>query len=145
MIEETYLKHNRNDDTVQVAYICDIDSYEILHSFVDSIYNIDEDEDYDVFGEYEDEDEDMVNHPSHYTKYGIECIHEMIILYGRVETMSFCKLNAHKYRKRAMDKGGRQDMDKSDFYVKMYANLSTMTDQEAIDWVMSLYKDYLAA
>ena len=139
MIEEIYLKHYRKDDTVLVSYECDIDTYEILHSFVDCIYN--GDDEYD--DTYEDEDEDMVNSPTHYTNSGMECIYEMIILYGRVETMSFCKLNAHKYRKRAMDKGGRQDMDKSDWYVKMYAILSTMTDEEAVEWVMSLYKDYL--
>ena len=98
-----------------------------------------------VMMDKEDEEVDMLNHPSHYIKSGIECIHEMILLFGVEETRSFCKLNSHKYRKRAMDKGGREDLDKADWYIKMYANLLTMTDQEAIEWILELYKDYLYA
>lgn len=70
------------------------------------------------------EEEDLVNHPSHYTNHGMECILEMAMLYGFEETMSFCKLNAHKYRKRALDKGGRTDLDKSDWYVNTYKELA---------------------
>lgn len=69
-------------------------------------------------------EEDIVNHPSHYTNHGMECILEMAMLYGFEETMSFCKLNAHKYRKRALDKGGRTDLDKSDWYVNTYKELA---------------------
>lgn len=86
----------------------------------------------------EDIKEDMINHPSHYTK-GIECIDEMILLYGVVETMSFCKLNAHKYRKRAFDKGGKADQDKSDWYMKEYAYLDSKSDFEVKD---EIYKKY---
>nr|DAQ07311.1 MAG TPA: nucelotide kinase [Caudoviricetes sp.] len=85
-----------------------------------------------------DNDKDMVNHPSHY-EHGIECIDEMILLYGVVETMSFCKLNAHKYRKRAFDKGGREDQDKSDWYMKEYAYLDSKSDFEIKD---EIYKKY---
>lgn len=69
------------------------------------------------------EEEDFINHPSHYTNSGMECIDEMILLYGEEEVMSFCKLNAHKYRKRALDKGGKQDMEKSDWYLAKYKEL----------------------
>lgn len=137
MIDEIYLKHNRNEDTVQVAYVCDIDTYEILHSFVDCIYN--DDENYDA----EDNDDDMVNHPLHYVKNGIECIHEMILLYGVEETKSFCKLNAHKYRKRAMDKGGREDMKKSDWYVKMYAYLDNNSEYTIKQAILKLYEELI--
>lgn len=83
-------------------------------------------------------DKDMVNHPSHY-EHGIECIDEMILLFGIVETMSFCKLNSHKYRKRALDKGGREDLDKSDWYMKEYAYLDSKSDFEVKE---EIYKKY---
>ena len=83
-------------------------------------------------------DVDMVNHPSHY-EHGIECIDEMILLYGVVETMIFCKLNSHKYRKRAFDKGGKEDMDKSDWYMKEYAYLDSKSDIEIKE---EIYKKY---
>lgn len=83
-------------------------------------------------------DKDMVNHPSHYG-HGIECIDEMILLYGRDETMSFCKLNSHKYRKRALDKGGREDQDKSDWYVKEYAYLESKSERELLQEIIKKY------
>lgn len=85
-----------------------------------------------------DEEHDAVNHPSHY-EHGIECIDEMILLYGVMETMFFCKLNAHKYRKRAFDKGGKEDMDKSDWYMKEYAYLDSKSDVEIKE---EIYKKY---
>lgn len=92
-----------------------------------------------AFGdEGNDEKHDAVNNPSHYM-HGIECIDEMILLYGVVETMCFCKLNAHKYRKRAFDKGGKEDMDKSDWYMKEYAYLDSKSDIEIKE---EIYKKY---
>lgn len=92
-----------------------------------------------AFGNKEcDEEHDAVNHPSHY-EHGIECIDEMILLYGVVETMCFCKLNAHKYRKRAFEKGGKEDMDKSDWYMKEYAYLDSKSDIEIKE---EIYKKY---
>jgi hypothetical protein len=88
--------------------------------------------------EENDEEHDAVNHPSHY-EHGIECIDEMILLYGVVETMMFCKLNAHKYRKRAFEKGGKEDMDKSDWYMKEYAYLDSKSDIEIKE---EIYKKY---
>ena len=98
-------------------------------AFVNSMYdNVDN---FDI-------DKDMVNHPSHY-EHGIECIDEMILLYGVVETMMFCKLNAHKYRKRAFEKGGKEDMDKSDWYMKEYAYLDSKSDIEIKE---EIYRKY---
>ena len=98
-------------------------------AFVNSMYdNVDN---FDI-------DKDMVNHPSHY-EHGIECIDEVILLYGVVETMMFCKLNAHKYRKRAFEKGGKEDMDKSDWYMKEYAYLDSKSDIEIKE---EIYKKY---
>lgn len=90
------------------------------------------------FDEENNEEHDAVNHPSHY-EHGIECIDEMILLYGVVETMVFCKLNSHKYRKRAFDKGGKEDMDKSDWYMKEYAYLDSKSDIEIKE---EIYKKY---
>lgn len=68
--------------------------------------------------------EDAVNHPNHYNRDGaMECIEEMVLLFGIEETKSFCKLNAWKYRYRAADKGGEEDMKKSDRYVQIYKEL----------------------
>ena len=92
-----------------------------------------------AFGDEEDyEEHDAVNHPAHY-EHGIECIDEMILLYGVVETMIFCKLNQHKYRKRAFDKGGKEDMDKADWYMKEYAYLDSKSDLELKE---EIYKKY---
>lgn len=66
---------------------------------------------------------DMINHPSHYTAHGMECIDEMQLIFGREATMHFCLLNAWKYRKRALYKNGQEDMDKSDWYIAKYKEL----------------------
>lgn len=67
---------------------------------------------------------EAVSHPAHYNREGaMECIEEMILLFGIEETKSFCKLNAWKYRYRAADKGGLIDLQKSDDYLKKYKEL----------------------
>lgn len=71
---------------------------------------------------------DEINHPAHYTNSGMECIDEMILLFGIEETMSFCKLNAWKYRKRAFYKGGETDIKKSDWYIAKYKELKDMIE-----------------
>ena len=73
---------------------------------------------------------EVVNHPAHYNRDGaMECIEEMVVLFGVEETKSFCKLNAWKYRYRAADKGGEEDMKKSDFYIRMYKELCDRQSQ----------------
>lgn len=71
-----------------------------------------------------DEKHDVVNHPSHYTNGGMECIDEMILIFGREATANFCLLNAWKYRKRALYKNGQEDMDKSDWYIAKFKELT---------------------
>ena len=67
---------------------------------------------------------ETVNHPSHYNREGAkECIEEMIDIYGPEATAYFCLLNAHKYRYRAADKNGEEDLRKSDWYYKKYCEL----------------------
>lgn len=85
----------------------------------------------------------MVEHPSHYNREGsLECIWEMVLLYGIQDTMTFCKLNAHKYRSRAMDKGGKEDMKKSDFYIKFYAYLNSTPKLEVYEYINKLYNGF---
>lgn len=67
---------------------------------------------------------DVVNHPSHYCQGGMECIDEMILLFGKQAVRNFCLCNAWKYRKRAMFKNGQEDIDKSDWYIQKYKELS---------------------
>ena len=62
--------------------------------------------------------EDMVNHPSHYTQGGIECIDALeaatINLKG-IEAV--CTANAIKYLWRWKEKGGIEDLEKSKWYI----------------------------
>ena len=78
--------------------------------------------------------DDAVNHPAHYCREGaMECIDEMILIFGVEETKSYCKLNAWKYRARAPFKGNmEQDMKKSDWYIKKYKELCDDTTQDKV-------------
>lgn len=72
---------------------------------------------------------DIVNHPSHYCQEdSIECIDEMVEVFGKEATMSFCLLNVWKYRKRALFKNGEEDIKKSDWYMKKYIELRNMVE-----------------
>lgn len=63
------------------------------------------------------DDVDMVNEPPHY-KHGMECIDEMILVFGREAVMNFCLCNAWKYRYRAPYKGDiEENMEKSRWYL----------------------------
>lgn len=67
---------------------------------------------------------DPVNHPNHYCREGgMESIDEMLLVFGKEATMHFCLLNAWKYRYRAADKNGAEDIAKSDWYIAKYAKL----------------------
>lgn len=69
-------------------------------------------------------EDDKVNAPSHYTNGFMEAIDEMIMFLGKDVVMDFCLCNIWKYRKRAMLKNGKEDMEKADVYVKFYKALS---------------------
>ena len=66
---------------------------------------------------------DAVNHPSHYTNGGMECIDEMILLFGSETVKHFCLCNAWKYRRRALYKSGEEDIKKSHWYINKYKEL----------------------
>jgi hypothetical protein len=70
------------------------------------------------------QNEDLVNHPSHYTQGGMETIEEMELIFGVEAVMDYCLLNAWKYRARAPYKGNpEQDMDKANWYLNKYKEL----------------------
>ena len=67
---------------------------------------------------------DMVNHPPHYNREGaMQCIDEMIMVFGKEAVKNFCLCNAWKYRYRAADKNGEEDIKKSDWYLAKYKEL----------------------
>lgn len=72
-----------------------------------------------------------VDHPSHYNREGgMECIEEMELIFGRRAVISFCLLNAWKYRYRAADKNGVEDIKKSDWYLAKYKELGGGKDKD---------------
>ena len=73
---------------------------------------------------------DNVNHPQHYNNGSMECIDEMILVFGKEATINFCLLNAWKYRSRALYKNGQEDMDKSDWYINKYKELKESLEHE---------------
>lgn len=75
------------------------------------------------------EDTDTVNHPEHYTQSKHECIDEMITLFGLNAVIGFCKCNIHKYRYRANQKGGDEDLKKADWYMDKLIELEAMCDE----------------
>lgn len=67
---------------------------------------------------------DNVNSPKHYNRDGaLECIDEMIAIFGVEAVKHFCICNAWKYRYRAADKNGEEDMKKSDWYIRKFREL----------------------
>lgn len=69
---------------------------------------------------------EAVNHPSHYNQGGMECIDEMVLIFGKEATMNFCLCNAWKYRYRANAKNGQEDLEKANWYIAKYKELKEM-------------------
>lgn len=87
--------------------------------------------------------QDVVSHPDHYKTHNRECIVEMLVLFGLDNFITFCQMNAWKYRYRAGNKANNsadQDNAKADRYIEYaqrardidYWNLSPqcLTDDE---------------
>lgn len=67
---------------------------------------------------------DVINHPNHYCREGgMESIDEMVLIFGTEVVKNFCLCNIWKYRYRAADKNGEEDLRKSDWYVQKYKEL----------------------
>lgn len=70
-----------------------------------------------------------VDHPKHYNRESaMECIDEMILVFGVEAVKNFCICNAWKYRYRAADKNGAEDLAKSDWYLAKFAELYKIKD-----------------
>ena len=76
---------------------------------------------------------EKVNHPAHYNR-AIECIDEMLAIFGKEKVADFCLLNVWKYRYRAADKNGEEDMKKSDWYMKKYLELTNQSVRNNDDY-----------
>lgn len=126
MVEETYIKEHKEGIGV-ISFEGDLEDIYKIREYAKHMHDkvVCCDKAKEDVQEY-----DAVNHPSHYASSGMECIDEMILLYGEEETMHFCKLNAHKYRKRALNKGGKEDMEKSDWYLAKYKELKEIVEQQ---------------
>jgi hypothetical protein len=61
--------------------------------------------------------EDTVNHPSHYTDGGIECIEAIEAALTNEEFRGYCKGNCIKYIWREKLKGGTESLKKAQWYL----------------------------
>lgn len=70
--------------------------------------------------------QDMVNEPPHYMQHAMQCIDEMVEVFGADAVIDYCKCAAWKYRYRAPYKGKfEEDNAKADWYLKKLSELST--------------------
>lgn len=91
------------------------------------------------YEEISNDEIDMVNHPPHYNRDGaMECIDEMINVFGKDIVACFCLCNVWKYRYRASDKGHKEDLSKSDYYMDKYKELITERSVLGFESVMEL-------
>lgn len=73
----------------------------------------------------------IISKPKHYNREnGIECIEEMIEVFGIEAVKNFCLCNIWKYRYRAADKNGEEDLNKSDWYMQKYIELQKRDKKE---------------
>ena len=68
--------------------------------------------------------QDMVNEPPHYKQHVMQCIDEMVQVFGADAVIDYCKCNVWKYRYRAPFKGkADEDNMKSDWYMHAMRDL----------------------
>ena len=72
--------------------------------------------------------EDVVNHPSHYTDGGIECIEAIESALTTDEFRGYCKGNCIKYIWRERFKGGTESLKKAQWYLNRLIELDTTLD-----------------
>lgn len=68
----------------------------------------------------EDNKYEYVNSPSHYNNYSKEVIDMMVDLFGLNNTITFCEMNAFKYRMRMgtkLDQPIERDLEKERWYL----------------------------
>ena len=101
-----------NESCPLIDTSCNFDSTGVSERSVDYMYDL----------AFPQPKEDLVNHPSHYTT-GMECIDEMVLVFGEATVADFCLCNVWKYRKRALHKNGQEDLDKADWYMNKFKEL----------------------
>lgn len=67
---------------------------------------------------------DEVTNPQHYCSGGIECIDAMVAAFGKETVADFCLCNSFKYLWRHRNKNGLQDLQKCEWYLKKYEELT---------------------
>lgn len=79
---------------------------------------------------YQQNENCPVDHPSHYNQFDVEVIDMMERIWGTDAVISFCMLNAFKYKMRAGNKGGHddliKDLEKAEWYIKNARSLKTI-------------------
>ena len=86
----------------------------------------------DCFGtddKWEPIEEDVVNHPTHYTHGKYECIDVMEDCFGKEVVQHFCLLNAFKYMWRTNHKNGLEDIKKARWYLDKYLQLASSSNE----------------
>lgn len=64
-------------------------------------------------------EQEKVNHPYHYNQYPIETIDMMLAIWGKEKTITFCEMNAFKYRMRIGLKDNiEEDLAKEKWYLE---------------------------
>ena len=79
-------------------------------------------------------DYESVNHPQHYNNYDVEVIDMMERIFGTEAVISFCKLNAFKYRMRAGTKPtstADEDLRKEQWYLSKMRELSDTDENDS--------------
>lgn len=69
--------------------------------------------------------------PNHYKAADHDCLDEMVVLFGREAAITFCKLNVYKYRFRASEKNGAQDIKKAEHYIQILKDRFWITYDDA--------------
>jgi len=72
-----------------------------------------------------------VDHPNHYEgSTSMECIEAMQIAFGTEAVQHFCLCNAFKYSWRFKNKNGKEDLEKANWYLNKYFDLSRVDGNE---------------
>lgn len=73
---------------------------------------------------------DVINHPSHYTQGGIECIDAMKSAFGAAQLAVYCKIAAFKHIWRCEYKNGAEDVKKAIWYMNKFLELKDDGDAD---------------
>ena len=78
---------------------------------------------------------DNVNHPSHYTQGGIECIKAIEAAMTPEGFQDYCKGNVMKYIWRWRDKAGVEDLEKASVYLGWLIESAKANDISNLNWI----------